>query len=193
MKTHVLIFIIVSLFSYKQEGRFSDPKLKDVQYTEGIEDEKSKIQSRVVDTCIFDQSTQTDDFLKGIKELEGYIWNDESKSAEIVLNDHWFLTITRGGCDHFLLSAEFFYDRNLEFEDNKAAVLEKIIWITSLLNEEFEFETIKKCIDEGRMTFTETDSGFYGNFTDSKIDEMYTFDYRKEKERTVFGISYYLN
>ena len=192
MKTHFLIFIIVFLFSCKKEKTSSRPNLNDVEYELSLENEKAKNQSSVEHECIFDQSTQTDAFLKGLKELEDYTWNNESKSAEIVLNDHWSLTITRGGCDHFLLSAEFLYDRNLEFEDNKKVIFEKIIWITSLLKEEFEFESIKSCIEEDKLTFTETDNGFFGNFMDSKIYEMYTFDYRKEKETTVFGISYYL-
>jgi hypothetical protein len=192
LKTHFLIFIIVFLFSCKKERTFSKPKLNNVEYKLSLENEKTKNHINVEQECIFDQSTQTDAFLKGIKELEDYTWDNESKSTEIVLNDHWFLTITRGGCDHFLLSAEFLYDRNLEFKDNKQEILEKIIWITSLLKEEFEFETIKKCIEEDKMTFTETTNGFYGNFMDSKIYEMYTFDYRKEKGNTVFGISYYL-
>ena len=192
MKLHFFVFIIVLLFSCKKERTFCGLILDDVEQSVSLESEKSENQNRQNQDCIFDQSIQTDVFLKGIKELEGYTWDDDSKSAEIVLNDHWSLTITRGGCDHFLLSAEFFYDRNLEFEDNKKVIFEKIIWITSLLKEEFEFESIKSCIEEDKLTFTETDNGFFGNFMDSKIYEMYTFDYRKEKETTVFGISYYL-
>ena len=192
MKLHFFVFIIVLLFSCKKERTFCGLILDDVEQSVSLESEKSENQNRQNQDCIFDQSIQTDVFLKGIKELEGYTWDDDSKSAEIVLNDHWSLTITRGGCDHFLLSAEFLYDRNLEFEDNKKVIFEKIIWITSLLKEEFEFESIKSCIEEDKLTFTETDNGFFGNFMDSKIYEMYTFDYRKEKETTVFGISYYL-
>ena len=192
MKTYYLFFIIVFFFSCKKEKTISGDKQSSVVHEKSLGYENARKENRVEEACIFDQSTQTDAFLKGIKGLDNYTWDDESNSAEIVLNDHWFLTITRGGCDHFLLSAEFLYDRNLEFEDNKKEIFEKIIWITSLLNEEFEYETIKKCIEEDKMTFTETTSGFYGNFMDSKIYEMYTFDYRKEKGNTVFGISYYL-
>ena len=108
MKLHFFVFIIVLLFSCKKERTFCGLILDDVEQSVSLESEKSENQNRQNQDCIFDQSIQTDVFLKGIKELEGYTWYDDSKSAEIVLNDHWSLTITRGGCDHFLLSAEFF-------------------------------------------------------------------------------------
>ncbi|WP_289045851.1 hypothetical protein [uncultured Olleya sp.] len=184
MKKLFIFMFLIFMFSCKKENVINDFKI----VTQFI------AHNSIVDQeCVFDQTTQTDAFLKDKKELEGYVWHDEIKSAEIILNEHWFLTITRGGCDHFLLSAEFRYDRKLKFEANKEYILDKIIWITSILNEDFENEVIKKCIIEDKMTFTKTENGLYGNFMDSKIYEMYTFDYETEKESTIFSISFYLN
>ncbi|WP_339624621.1 hypothetical protein [uncultured Winogradskyella sp.] len=60
-----------------------------------IGDLTNKKPSVFLEECIFDQATQTDEFLKEIDELEGYVWNTETKTAEITLYDHWFLTIRR--------------------------------------------------------------------------------------------------
>lgn len=103
--------------------------------------------------CIFDQTTQTDEFLNGVKELSDYEWFPEKKEAEVVLNDHWSLTIKRGGCDHFEMSATFFYDRILDIEKDKKQIFDSIIWITSLL-EEFDGESIKKAILDNKITIS---------------------------------------
>lgn len=144
--------------------------------------------------CIFDQVTQTDDFLKGIKELETYIWDAETKTAEIVLNDHWSLTIKRGGCDHFEMSANFIYDRilNIEEENDKQQIFDSIIWITSLL-EDFDGEDIKRVIEEDKVYVTKRDEyNYHANFMDEKLYELYYFDFNN-KDRTTFKIGYYYN
>lgn len=199
MKNSLLILIVLIFFSYKEEKVIINVKVENkIETNENLlePNQKESIDNsieleKIGEDCIFDQSTQTDDFLKGIKELEGYVWFEEDKIAELVLNDHWSLSIKRGGCDHFELSAAFFYERILDFEENKKDILDKIVWVTSLLNEEFESNEIKKSIEENKMTFTEVKNGFYGNFLNSKIYEMYTFYFTNGEQNTNFGISFY--
>ena len=70
------LFFFALLFSCKKEKTSSRPNLNDVEYELSLENEKAKNQSSVEHECIFDQSTQTDAFLKGLKELEDYTWNN---------------------------------------------------------------------------------------------------------------------
>jgi hypothetical protein len=143
-------------------------------------------------TCFFDQSTQTDDFLKGIKEFEGYVWHSDTKTAEIVLNDHWSLTIKRGGCDHFEMSASFMYDRILDIEKDKKQIFDSVIWITSLL-EDFDGKDIKRVIDEGKVSITKRDEfNYHANLMDEKLYELYYFNFNN-KDITTFNIGYYYN
>lgn len=142
--------------------------------------------------CIFDQSTQTDEFLKGIKELENYQWDSETKTAKIVLNDHWSLTIKRGGCDYFEMSATFFHERILDIEKDKKQIFDSIIWITSLL-EDFDGKDIKRVIDEGKVTITKRDEfNYHANFMDEELYELYYFNF-SNKNVTTFNIGYYYN
>ncbi len=142
--------------------------------------------------CFFDQATQTDEFLKNIEELKNYTWDAEIKTAEIVLNDHWSLTIKRGGCDLFEMSASFMYDRVLDIEKDKKQIFDNIIWITSLL-EDFDGEDLKRVIDKGSVVITKEDEfNYYANFMDVKLYELYYF-YFNNKDRTTFEIGYFYN
>lgn len=142
--------------------------------------------------CVFDQETQTDEFLKGIKELENYVWDSESKTAEIVLNDHWGLTIKRGGCNHFEMSASFLYDRVLDFEKDKKQIFDNIIWITSLLKD-FDAEIIKESINNDKIVITKDDKfNYHINFMDVKLYELYFMNFNND-EVTTFDIGYYYN
>lgn len=139
--------------------------------------------------CIFDQTTQNDEFLKGVEELKDYVWFDDEKKAEIILNDHWGLTIKRGGCDHFELSAEFFYERPLDFKTNKKLVFDNIIWITNLLDE-FDGDIIKDCFDKEKYSITEeNENKFFINFLDERIYESYVMSYKSDTT-TTFVVSY---
>jgi hypothetical protein len=97
--------------------------------------------------CIFDQTKQTDDFLKGIKEFEGYVWNPETKIAIIKLSETETLEIFRGGCAHFSLSATFtFNNKMLSFKKDKEFIIRKSLWISKLITE-FHFEELSNNLE----------------------------------------------
>ena len=143
--------------------------------------------------CIFDQSTQTDEFLKGIKELENYIWDAQTKTAEIILNDHWDLTIKRGGCDHFSFEATFTYDKFIDFEENKELVFDKIVWLSNLLDD-LDGEILAECIKENKLTIEPEDNKRHIHFMDVRIYELYYMLFSTlEENSSYFSISYYIN
>lgn len=142
--------------------------------------------------CIFDQKTQTDEFLNGIEELKDYIWNQEAKTAEIILNDHWSLTIKRGGCNHFEVSATFIYDRFLEFDENKKSVYDKFIWISGLL-EEFDEEAINEAITNNNISIEVDEDRRFIQFMDSRLYESYSAMFYSKNNVTHIRLSYYLN
>ena len=158
-----------------------------------IENIEAKSSAKLVNQdCYFDQSTQTDDFLSDIEDLEGYNWNHETKIAEIVHNDHWSLNIKRGGCDDFEMSASFMYDGILDIEKDKKQIFDKVIWITSLLKD-FDGKDIKRVIEEDKVSITKRDEfNYHANFMDEKLYELYYFNFNNEG-RTNFEIGYYYN
>ncbi|MBL87523.1 MAG: hypothetical protein CMO82_12785 [Winogradskyella sp.] len=156
---------------------------------DSIENKESTNQQENED-CIFDQSTQTDEFLKDIKELEGYVWHPDTKMAEIILNKQESLIIKRGGCDVFQFYASFMNEKVLDFEKDKKQIFDSIIWITSLL-EDFDGEDIKRVIEEGKISITKRDEfNYHANFMDKKLYEQYYFNFNN-KDITTFEIGYY--
>ncbi len=142
--------------------------------------------------CIFDQSSQTDEFLEGIKELENYSWDQKTKTAEIILNDHWSLTIKRGGCDYFTFEASFAYDRFIDFEEDKELVFDKIIWLSNLLDD-LDGEILTECIRENKLTVEPEDSKRHIHFMDVRIYELYYMLFYTTDDSSHFRISYYIN
>lgn len=202
MKALILLILIIVFFSCNQETKvnvLNDVSENEIPIEDCVDPLKAEIESPstiITNTqdCVFDQSTQTDEFLKGIKELEDYVWFSEEKKAEIVLNDHWNLTIKRGGCDHFEMSATFLYDRiiDIENEKDKEQIFDSVIWITSLL-EDFHAEDIKQVIEENKVTITKRDEfDYHANFMDEKLYELYYFNFNN-KNVTTFEIGYYYN
>jgi hypothetical protein len=189
MKAVLLIFILLLLgckssqnepeelgFGAEKEKRFIEDINEDFDYSKD---------------CLLNQSMQTDNFLKNIKELEGYFWNDESKTAKIVLSDSWELVIKNGGCNHYEVSATFTYDGILDVEKDKKLIFDKIIWITSLI-EGFDGETIKEVIDTDRVSVTKEDEyNYYFNFMDERLYELYFMNFNNNNNVTTFSIGYF--
>jgi len=61
----------------------------------------------VEDDCVFDLTTQNDDFMKEIPDYSNYTWDDESKTATVVFDNNDTIRITMGGCTHYNYYIEF--------------------------------------------------------------------------------------
>jgi len=92
--------------------------------------------------CTFDQSTQTDEFIRNIPEFSNYIWNDNKKEATILLENGDTLIAHRGGCVHFGISGDLFVsldnNENYDLED----WLDKCKWMAKRLFSEYDFEVL---------------------------------------------------
>lgn len=99
------------------------------------------------DDCIFDQKTQNDDFLKGNLAFKNYSWDTETKTATIPLEDGDTLEIYRGGCMHFSVIATFVTHRSIVDYNDWEEVYKIVYWIAQSL-EEFDYELLKKAINE---------------------------------------------
>ncbi|MBT8270699.1 MAG: hypothetical protein HKO90_09150 [Flavobacteriaceae bacterium] len=141
--------------------------------------------------CKFEMALQTDEFIREIDTLKGYEWDDKTKSAHLMLNDHWRLTLRRGGCDHFELSATFLYDRTLEFESNREMIFDQAKWITGLIPE-FDSAMIAEALDSSKFVIQPVMEGqYYINFTDERMSDYYQFEYQTWDDSTKFKIGRY--
>ncbi len=103
--------------------------------------------------CTYDQLSQTDEFLKNIDELKNYKWDYDKRTATIVLNNGDTLLITRGGCYHFGVSAEFRLTHDKIDYNNWKNVYAKVLWIAKILDREFDYKDIKNELDSNKVIF----------------------------------------
>jgi hypothetical protein len=150
------------------------------------------LKKNIEEDCIFDQTTQSDEFLKGIKELENYRWDSKTKTAEIVLNDHWGLSLHRGGCNHFSVIADFIYDKSIDFEENQDMIFDNIIWISNLLDD-FDGEIIKEAIDNAKVKIEIEDNKRHIYFMDERIYESYYMSFYSIEDASYIHLAYRLN
>ncbi len=155
-----LFYLIIILFLSCNQGKSTSKNVsvhikEDGIYLveDSIKEKNEKVYDLIVveeqvedEDCIFDQATQTDEFLKGIKELEGYVWNQETKTAAIRISENETLEIYRGGCDHFGLSISFkLTGKNVSYPKDREVVFGKLLWAVKLIKE-FDYELIEKDI-----------------------------------------------
>ena len=156
MKKSIVIFLAILAFSCgnKKERRSEALEQKDL-ITE--------------DDCIFDQSTQTDEFLKDIQALKSYVWDYESRTATILLENHDTLLISRGGCYDFGVSAEFRIRNDTMNYKNWNMVFEKVLWIAKILESEFDYTRIKENIESNEIVIENYDGYDAVSFSDEYL------------------------
>ena len=67
------------------------------------------------ENCTFDLSTQTDEFLHNVDYFKGYVWNDFTKTATLILSTGEKLSIHKGGCDDYSVIAKVRLDYSANF------------------------------------------------------------------------------
>ncbi|NMM47683.1 hypothetical protein [Marinigracilibium pacificum] len=140
--------------------------------------------------CIFDQSNQTDEFLKDIDALADYSWNSKTKTATIIMDLNDTLLIKRGGCDHFGVSAEFrIQNKQIDYNDWNNVFI-KVLWIAEVLNTQFLYENIKNDIVLSKIDI----DGDVAYFSDELLVNNNYEIYRETGDGiTTIILSYYIN
>jgi hypothetical protein len=193
MRNILLFIIVVSVLGCWPIKQTKSSNVIKGEEQLGFRTERNK-KFREIETgnCLFDQSTQTDKFLKGIKEFENYIWNQETKTANIVLSENETLEIFRGGCNHFELGVKFIY-KNEEFniEKNKNFIKNKILWISKLI-EEFDYKEINEVIKNNKISIIkENETSYYLNFMSVELYELYSSNIKVNSDGWEFSFGFY--
>jgi hypothetical protein len=140
--------------------------------------------------CIFDQSTQTDKFLKGIEELKDYKWDAEEKIATIALGSGDTLLISRGGCYQFGVSAEFRLRKDTTDYSNWKNVYEKVLWISKLLSTDFAYEEIRNELNASEIERDNNNTYFSNEYLQDNNYELYR---EIEADKSTIVLSHYVN
>lgn len=184
MKIRIVIFIVTAIFfSCKRAKTHVTSPISIVEITENNKD---------IDTCIFDQSTQTDDFLKGIEELKGYVWDNKTKTATVKLSEEEKIEIYRGGCDVFAMSTTIIYDTKLQFSEE--FVIQAIKRIIELLPNEYEEKLITQYLSTNKLVFIkEGENNYDANFMSQELYESINVLYKIKNNKAYISLDYYIN
>lgn len=140
--------------------------------------------------CIFDLSTQTDDFLKEKGVFKDYTWDDDKKEATIILDSGDILKAHRGGCVHFGMSGELILKDSVTSIENMDYWLDKATWIAKSLFNEADSEHLKNQLStKGYQAETDSDSIYIFIPHESYIE--YSISVRKENGATYVYVGYY--
>ena len=157
---HIVIFLVVLTNSCSYDKKVNEDD--QASTLEGkaelnIEEQNHPAESPANEPgCVFDQETQTDEFLIGVKEFSNYSWDDEAKIASIELENDERIDITRGGCDHFTYSVELISKTDTTPHDNADYWIARIQEYYSHLND-FDKELIDSLLEDRGEPETKTE------------------------------------
>lgn len=161
---------------------------------ENVASQNVTLENNAPEECIFDQATQTDEFLKDVNELKGYKWDYTSRTATYILEQGDTLLITRGGCNHFTVSAEFRLTNDKTDYADWNNVFKKALWIADALDNEFYSKELKKDIELKKVTIENYDYADVASFENEMlVDNSYVIERILNPSRTVIKLSKTLN
>ncbi len=140
--------------------------------------------------CLVTITNQTDDFLKNIDELQNYKWDSVTKKATINLANDEILTITRGGCIHFLVAAEFQLPKPISYKNDSIYIFDRVLWITELVDD-YKYTILKDAIKSGAYETVTNKHITTLVFTNKALKEKFYAITINAKENT-FSISQFL-
>lgn len=140
--------------------------------------------------CIFDQSTQTDEFIRSVPEFSNYNWNKETKQATITLTNGETLIAHRGGCIHFGISGTLISNDTTEF-NNLDYWFNKSLWIAERLFSESDFQIVKKSIQN--KTYSMPDGTTSYILFPHKSYSEFAMTLKKNNGKIELYIGYYFN
>ncbi|MCW3786299.1 hypothetical protein [Plebeiibacterium sediminum] len=188
----IVLFVLVScsVSSNKNSNKeLKEEPMADLILVEDsvLENTESKISED--GECIFNQLTQTDEFLKGIGELSTYEWDSIEKVATIILESNDTLLIKRGGCNFYSVSADFILRHDTLDYSQWENVFNKVLWISGLLSSDFAYKELKNEIDSSSIKI----NGDYVYFSNEYLqDNNYELYRTIEKEKTSIVLSHYI-
>jgi hypothetical protein len=138
--------------------------------------------------CPVSQVGQNDDFLKNISELSHYKWNNVTKKATVTLQNNETLIITRGGCIHFMVEAEF--HPITKINTDRQVIFKRILWITKQLKD-FKYQALKEAIANNRYKEFTNQYITTITFTDKILEDKF-YAITINTETNTFAISQYL-
>lgn len=121
-----------------------ESNLSSVSNTDTIEGSRSIAYIEKSDNCIFDLTTQTDDFIDSIPEIKNYSWNSETHTAMSIKPNGDTLILVRGGCDHFVKGIWKASRSDLLNDGDENIWIEEALMLGELIKREIAIDIVKE-------------------------------------------------
>jgi len=145
------------------------------------------------DDCVFDQSTQTEDFMK-LTGIKNYSWDAKTRTATKVTENGDTLKLQRGGCDHYTVGVWKVESIHKTHSHDNGKWISEAIELGEYLKDELDLDKVKKAIQNKKYDLIEMDNGDMIQFHDqSLVDMNYTIERSSNENQTEIGIFMYMN
>ena len=142
--------------------------------------------------CVFDQSTQTDEFIKQKGVFKVYEWDNERKEATIQLENGNILRASRGGCVHFGMSGELEILNNMVEINETSYWLESALWIAKNVFDDADIKFLEHQISNENYSLESDSESIYIFIPHDYYDE-FSIAVRKENGKTFLYVGYYFS
>ena len=145
MRKHLFYIILILFFACKAQHKHDKlgfgPELK-----------KTFVEGPSREDCLEEISKLEDTYLKHVKNLKGYTWNEDIFVASVEISDLKKLNISLipsgMGCDFKPALVTFTVPEDFSYQENKNEIINDFIWVSKLLRDEKEFKTVEKILSE---------------------------------------------
>jgi hypothetical protein len=146
----------------------------------------------IKEDCIFDQKTQTDEFIKGINEFNNYTWDSVTNTATILMPNGDTILAFRGGCNHFGISGTILSENDSNSIENQEYWLKQSLWLSEKIMPESDFLQLTKMVEEKTYNYQLNTNLLTIGFNGHNYTEWYLRVEKKNKNAEM-EIGYYFD
>ena len=152
----------------------------------------STVFSQQDEECVFDRNTQTDEFIRKKGEFTEYEWDNETKTATVILESGNILRAYRGGCAHFGMSVELeILNSTVDLNETKYW-LKKALWVSDKVFDDSDNQFLKNQLTSENYTL-ESDSDSFYIFIPHEYYDEFSIAVRKENGKIFLYVGYYFS
>ncbi|EPR71061.1 hypothetical protein ADICYQ_0652 [Cyclobacterium qasimii M12-11B] len=200
MKLRILIILILGLqiSCSKKASRnetlvFNESEHSPESGMQSTNQESNNISEKETeDDCIFDLTTQSDEFIQHIPEFKNYTWNDSTKTATILLQNGDTLYAQRGGCYHFGISGKLVKLNDDHSIDNIDHWLGEAKWISKRILDDSDYQELEQMIVSKNYDLDLDNDRIYIAFKGHNYSEWY-LTVERLHGNTIIDTGYYFD
>ena len=152
--------------------------------------EKKHNNESAIDDCTYDLSTQNTEFIDTVDDFSNYTWDNEKKTATIILENGDTLLASRGGCYHFAISGKWLLNKTIDL-DSVNFILEKGKWIGKRLFDAKDYQELDILIEHGQYEINRSHNAVRLDFAHAYYLDWSINAFKRKNGKTTIETGYY--